>query len=149
MAAAQWAMNQLRWSTTDVWEWFYSWLRSTANIANYKRWLRVVGGIIFYIIVNDNIWLAMTTDKQIGFRKTFVNKHWIKDEVFTAISSLVYDFLTYNANCCEGQHIAGISTAKAVKNRVYFWQMQGVVALCESFPNVNPALVPNKAEPRI
>ena len=27
----------------------------------------------------------------------------------------------------------------AAVNRVYFWQ--GVVALCESFPNVNPGLV--------
>ena len=42
-----------------------------------------------------------------------------------------------------------IAPKNIVKNRVYFWQMQGVVALCESFPNVNPALVPNKAEPRI
>ena len=37
-------------------------------------------------------------------------------------------------NCCEGQHIAEISNAAAVKNRVYFWE--GVVVLCESFPNV-------------
>ena len=56
------------------------------------------------------------------------------------------DFLTNNENCCEGQRIAGISNAAAVKNRVYFWQ--GVVALCESFPNVNPVLVnlPSGAE---
>ena len=55
--------------------------------------LQVVGGTIFYITVNDNIWLAMTTDKQIGFRKTFaVYRHWIQDEVFTAISLLSLQF---------------------------------------------------------
>ena len=30
-------------------------------------------------------------------------------------------------NCCEGQHIAGISNAAAVENHVYFWQ--GVLLL--------------------
>ena len=39
----------------------------------------------------------------------------------------VCDFLTNNENiiAVEGQHIAGISNAAAVKNRVYVWQ--GVV----------------------
>ena len=54
--------------------------------------------------------------------------------------------LADSENCSEGQHIAGISNAASV-NRVYFWQ--GVVALCESFPNVNPVLVIYQAEPRI
>ena len=38
------------------------------------------------LVGNDN------RHKQIGFRKTFVNKHWIKDEVFTAISLLSLRF---------------------------------------------------------
>ena len=33
----------------------------------------------------------------------------------------------FTKNCCEGQHIAGISNAAAVQNHVYFWQ--GVVLL--------------------
>ena len=51
----------------------------------------------------------------------------------------VCNFLTNNEDCCEGQHIADISNAAAVKNRVYVWQ--GVVALCENFANVSLALV--------
>ena len=81
-----------------------------------------MGGIIFDITANDNR-LAITTDKQMDFRKTFVSRK-------------VCDyFLINNENCCKGQHISGISNAAAVKNRGYFWQ--GVVALCESFPGVN------------
>lgn len=44
-----------------------------------------------------------------------------------------------NENCREGEQISGISNAAAVQNRVYSWQ--GVVALSESFPNVNAAFV--------
>lgn len=69
---------------------------------------------------------------------------WISEKKhLSAVNKCCYcncDFLINNENCCEGQHkLAGISNAAAVKNRVYFWQ--GVVALCESFPNVNRALV--------
>ena len=47
----------------------YSWLRSITKIANYKPWLQVVGGIIYDNTVNDNIWLAITTDKAMDIWK--------------------------------------------------------------------------------
>lgn len=40
--------NRLRWSTANGWERFYSWVRSTTNIANYKPWLPVVGGYFWH-----------------------------------------------------------------------------------------------------
>ena len=67
----------------------------TTNIANYKPWLQVVGGVFLYftsLLMTTSGWQWQQIDKQIGFRKTFVNKHWIKDEVFTAISLLSLRF---------------------------------------------------------
>ena len=75
-----------------------------------------MGGIIFDITVDDNR-LAITTDKQMAFRKTFVSRKPIKDEVLLQLAYKVCDFLINNENCCKGQHIPGISKAAAVKNR--------------------------------
>ena len=38
-------------------------------------------------------------------------------------------------NCCEGQHIAGISNAAAVKNHVYFWQNDNPAHVNLSLPS--------------
>ena len=58
----------------------------TTNL-DYKSWA------VFFLyftslLMTTSGWQWQQIDKQIGFRKTFVNKHWIKDEVFTAISLL-------------------------------------------------------------
>ena len=40
-------------------------------------------------------------------------------------------YISFAKNCCDGQHIAGISNAAAVNNRVYFWQGRSCCSLRE------------------